>query len=287
MVVGLFANIVITASICRAIEFTAHFKEDGGDTTVFLWLALTGLAAVILRYVSARLAGEWKELLGRKVKKDLRERVYHKIVKLGVRSADGMGMAGLTQVAMEGIEQLDLYYTTYIPQFFYAMTAPVILFGMTVWIDWRVALVLLACVPLIPLSIIAVSKYAKKIFARYWSKYTSMGDDFLDRVQGLTELKIFQADGAQHMKMNETNEDFRKITMKVLVMQLASTTIMDLVAYGGAGVGIALAISGVLKGRLSPFFSIVPGSRCGGFLFTPSCLWFCFSCGDEWSKRRQ
>lgn len=256
MVVGLLANIVITASICRAIEFTAHFKEDGGDTTVFLWLALTGLAAVILRYVSARLAGEWKELLGRKVKKDLRERVYHKIVKLGVRSADGMGMAGLTQVAMEGIEQLDLYYTTYIPQFFYAMTAPVILFGMTVWIDWRVALVLLACVPLIPLSIIAVSKYAKKIFAKYWSKYTSMGDDFLDRVQGLTELKIFQADGAQHMKMNETSEEFRKITMKVLVMQLASTTIMDLVAYGGAGVGIALAISGVLKGRLSPFSAL-------------------------------
>lgn len=256
MVVGLLANIVITASICRAIEFTAHFKEEGGDTTVFLWLALTGLAAVILRYVSARLAGEWKELLGRKVKKDLRERVYHKIVKLGVRSADGMGMAGLTQVAMEGIEQLDLYYTTYIPQFFYAMTAPVILFGMTVWIDWRVALVLLACVPLIPLSIIAVSKYAKKIFARYWNQYTSMGDDFLDRVQGLTELKIFQADGAQHMKMNETSEEFRKITMKVLVMQLASTTIMDLVAYGGAGVGIAFAVSGVLKGRLSPFSAL-------------------------------
>ena len=120
------------------------------------------------------------------------------------------------------------------------MIAPVILFLICVWIDWRTALVLIACVPLIPVSIVAVSKYAKKIFAKYWGKYTSMGDIFLDSVQGLKELKIFQADAAQHVKINESAEEFRVITMKVLVMQLASTTIMDLVAYGGAGVGMRL-----------------------------------------------
>lgn len=256
MVIGLFANIVVTASICRAIELAAHFQEEGSEKIVFVWIGLIALSAIIVRYIATRLSGKWKDLLGRQVKKELRQRVYHKIVKLGVRSTDGMSMAGLTQVAMEGIEQLDLYYSTYIPQFFYAMTAPVILFGITVWIDWRVALVLLACVPLIPLSIVGVSKYAKKIFAKYWGKYTSMGDAFLDRVQGLTELKIFQADEAQHMKMNETSEEFRKITMKVLVMQLASTTIMDLVAYGGAGIGIAFAVSGALYERLSPFSAL-------------------------------
>lgn len=256
MVIGLFANIVVTASICRAIELAAHFQEEGSEKIVFAWIGLIALSAIIVRYIATRLSGKWKDLLGRQVKKELRQRVYHKIVKLGVRSTDGMSMAGLTQVAMEGIEQLDLYYSTYIPQFFYAMTAPVILFGITVWIDWRVALVLLACVPLIPLSIVAVSKYAKKIFAKYWGKYTSMGDAFLDRVQGLTELKIFQADEAQHLKMNETSEEFRKITMKVLVMQLASTTIMDMVAYGGAGIGVAFAVSGALNGRLSPFSAL-------------------------------
>lgn len=118
------------------------------------------------------------------------------------------------------------------------------------------AVVLLCCVPLIPVSIIAVSKYAKKIFAKYWGKYTSMGDSFLDSVQGLKELKIFKADEAQHTKMNETSEDFRKITMKVLVMQLASTTIMDLVAYGGAGIGIAMAILSVIKWELAPISAL-------------------------------
>lgn len=252
MVLGLFANIGITASICWAINLAIHYDEYSGGAAIFLRPAVCAVICIIVRYTASRLVGDLKDTLGRKAKKDLRERVYNKIVKLGVRSTDGMSMAGLTQVSMEGVEQLDLYYSSYIPQFFYAMLAPFILFGITVWIEWRVAVVLLCCVPLIPVSIIAVSKYAKKIFATYWGKYTSMGDSFLDSVQGLKELKIFKADEAQHTKMNETSEEFRKITMKVLVMQLASTTIMDLVAYGGAGIGIAMAILSVIKWELAP-----------------------------------
>mgnify|MGYP005754199251 CR=1 FL=1 len=256
MVVGLFANIGITASICYAIYLAANYNTYGSSWTVFLIPILGAVVGIGVRYITSRLVGDLKDLLGRKAKKDLRAKVYDKILRLGVRSTDGMSMAGLTQVSMEGIEQLDLYYSSYIPQFFYAMTAPVILFGITVWIDWRVALALLACVPLIPVSIIAVSKYAKKIFAKYWGKYTSMGDSFLDSVQGLRELKIFNADAAQHVKMNQSAEEFRKITMKVLVMQLASTTIMDLVAYGGAGIGISVAVLGVVNRGLSPIAAL-------------------------------
>lgn len=256
MVLGLFANVGITASICWAINLAIHYDEDSGGATIFLRPAVCAVICIIVRYTASRLVGDLKDTLGRKAKKDLRERVYNKIVKLGVRSTDGMSMAGLTQVSMEGVEQLDLYYSSYIPQFFYAMLAPFILFGITVWIEWRVAVVLLCCVPLIPVSIIAVSKYAKKIFATYWGKYTSMGDSFLDSVQGLKELKIFKADEAQHTKMNETSEEFRKITMKVLVMQLASTTIMDLVAYGGAGIGVAMAILSVIKWELAPIAAL-------------------------------
>ena len=256
MVLGLFANVGITASICWVINLAIHYDEYSGGATIFLWPAVCAVICIIVRYTASRLVGDLKDTLGRKAKKDLRERVYNKIVKLGVRSTDGMSMAGLTQVSMEGVEQLDLCYSSYIPQFFYAMLTPFILFGITVWIEWRVAVVLLCCVPLIPVSIIAVSKYAKKIFAKYWGKYTSMGDSFLDSIQGLKELKIFKADEAQHTKMNETSEDFRKITMKVLVMQLASTTIMDLVAYGGAGIGIAMAILSVVKWELAPIAAL-------------------------------
>ncbi|WP_313982910.1 ABC transporter ATP-binding protein/permease [uncultured Solobacterium sp.] len=256
MIVGLFANLAITASICYAIQYAAEYTSSGSNAQGFILPAVIVTIAMAIRYVTSRSIGDLKDTLGRNVKKDLRQKIYDKIIKLGVRTTDNMSMAGLTQLSMEGVEQLDLYYSAYIPQFFYAMIAPIILFIVTVRINWAVALVLLACVPLIPMSIIAVSRYAKKIFAKYWGKYTSMGDSFLDSVQGLKELKIFQADAAQNIKMNETSEEFRKITMKVLVMQLASTTIMDMVAYGGAGLGIALTIHAVVNGSLSAYAAL-------------------------------
>lgn len=252
MMTGLLANLSITAGICVAIYLLTQEAEPGA----YLMPALLAAGGIIVRYAASRVSGNLKDILGRKAKKDLREKTYDKIVRLGVRSTDGMSIAGLTQVAMEGIEQLDLYYSSYIPQFFYAMMAPLVLFLATVWIDWRVAVVLICCVPLIPVSIIAVSKYAKKIFAKYWGKYTSMGDSFLDSVQGLRELKIFRADAARHEKMNRSAEEFRKITMKVLVMQLASTTIMDMVAYGGAGLGIAFAVTGAAYRGLPPVYAL-------------------------------
>ena len=248
MILGMLANIGITASICWAV----YLLIEKQPALMYIYPAITAVVAIIVRYIASRLTGDLKDVLGRKVKKDLRERTYDKILRLGVKSTDGMSMAGLTQVSMEGIEQLDLYYSTYLPQFFFSMIAPFILFAICVGIDWRTSLMLLACVPLIPVSIVAVSKYAKKIFAKYWGKYTSMGDGFLDSVQGLKELKIFRADAARQIKMNENAEEFRKITMKVLVMQLVSTTIMDLVAFGGAGAGIALSIVGLKNEWLAP-----------------------------------
>lgn len=251
-VIGLVANVAVTGSVCYAVYLltvSAAYSE-------FVYPLIGAVLGIAIRYICSRLTGEIKDKLGRQVKKDLRERVYDKIVKLGVRTTDGMSMAGLTQVAVEGVEQLDLYYSSYLPQFFFAMIAPVVLFLICVRIDWRTSLVLIACVPLIPVSIVAVSRYAKKIFAKYWGKYTSMGDKFLDSVQGLKELKIFMADEKQHQRINESAEEFRVITMKVLVMQLASTTIMDSVAYGGAGAGIALAICGTAFWGLNPIAAL-------------------------------
>lgn len=251
-IIGLLVNVGITATICWAI----YLLIIKATPIMFVYPTISLLICIIIRYFTTRITGAVKDKLGRVIKKDLRERTYNKIVKLGVRSTDGTSMAGLTQISMEGIEQLDLYYSSYLPQFFFAMIAPIVLFFICVWIDWRTSLILLACVPLIPLSIIAVSKYAKRIFAKYWGKYTSMGDKFLDSVQGLKELKIYKADAKQHVKMNESAEEFRKITMKVLVMQLASTTIMDLVAYGGAAAGIALAICGAAFWGLNPILAL-------------------------------
>ena len=251
-VASLFLNLGITACVCIALAWA----YEGVKATKYAYLAVAAASLVAIRFITGMISGNLRNGISNGVKTDLRNKTYRKIVDLGVNSADDMNVAGLTQISLEGIEQLDLYYSSYLPQFFYAMIAPVLLFCVFVFIDWRTAVILLACVPLIPLSIVAVSKYAKKVFAKYWGRYVSMGDGFLDGIQGMRELKIFKADKEYGEKMNVKAEEFRKITMKVLVMQLASTTIMDLVAFGGAGAGIAVAVWGVAAGRFNAFVAM-------------------------------
>lgn len=252
MVFGLLMNLTITAAICRM--FYLLFKNAPWKS--YLFPLPVALVAMIIRPISTRITGSLKDRLGRMIKKELREKIYEKALALGMSASEKVGLAGLTQMSLEGIEQLDLYFSVYIPQFFFSLIAPLVLFLVTVGIEWRVALILLFCVPLIPLSIVAVSKYAKRIFAKYWGKYISMGGEFLDSLQGLKELKIFQADEAQQIKINQSAESFRKITMRVLVMQLASTTIMDSVAYGGAGLGIVVGLISILQWGLNPFYAL-------------------------------
>lgn len=248
MLLGMTANLSLTGCICYALWLLMH----EGEATSYLMPCLAAILSLIIRYICTCSVADVKDNLGRRVKKNLREKVYDKVLALGGCSHGNLGMAGLTQVSLEGIEQLDLYYSQYIPQFLFALLAPPLLFTTTVWIDWKVALTLLCCVPLIPVSILLVSKYAKKIFVKYWSRYTSMGDKFLDSIQGMRELKIFQADRSMHEKMDKNSEDFRRITMKVLTMQLASTTVMDFIAYGGAGAGVAMSVWAVVHQGLEP-----------------------------------
>jgi ABC-type transport system involved in cytochrome bd biosynthesis fused ATPase/permease subunit len=143
---------------------------------------------------------------------------------------------------VEGVDQLETYFGAYLPQFFYSMIAPITLFAVVSTISLKTALVLLVCVPMIPIAIATVQKIAKKLLSKYWGQYTTLGDTFLENLQGLTTLKIYQADEYKHKVMNEEAEKFRKVTMKVLTMQLNSTTIMDLVAYGGSALGIIMAV---------------------------------------------
>ncbi|MDR1939205.1 MAG: ABC transporter ATP-binding protein/permease [Clostridiales bacterium] len=236
---GLLAGVAVTTGICLALDGIIKGERLSASYLLAGGLILAGIA---VRFVSTLLSGKFRSFLSAAVKKDLREKLYDKVLRLNETSAEQLGAAGLTQVAIEGIEQLDLYYTSYLPQFFFAVSAPFVLFAVCAFVNLKAAAVLLACVPLIPVSIILMSKYAKKIFAKYWDKYASMGDGFLDSVQGLKELKIFDADGARNDLMNKNAEEFRRITMKVLVMQLFSVTVMDLVAFGGAGAGIAVDI---------------------------------------------
>lgn len=177
--------------------------------------------------------------------------IYRKLLRLGTSYKEKVNTAEVVQVAVEGVEQLETYFGAYLPQFFYAMLAPISLFVVLSFISFRAAVVLLICVPLIPISIMAVQRWAKKLLGKYWGQYTALGDVFLENLQGLTTTKIYQSDEFKHQEMNKQGEIFRKITMKVLTMQLNSIFIMDLVAYGGAAIGVILATTQFRAGNVS------------------------------------
>ena len=184
-------------------------------------------------------------------KKTLRELIYQKMLKLGTSYNEQVKTAEVVQVALEGVDQLETYFGAYLPQFFYAMLAPLTLFVVLSCVNVPCAIALMICVPLIPLAIVAVQRWAKKLLAKYWGQYTALGDTFLENLQGLTTLKIYQADEWKHKEMNEESEKFRKITMKVLTMQLNSITIMDLIAYGGAALGVIMSATQYRAGNVS------------------------------------
>lgn len=241
----LAANITMMTAVTRLLMRLYVGYEAGIAGT-----AAVIAAAVIVRYICARLSSRMSYLSSKAVKKTLREKIYEKLLRIGLSYKESVQTSEIVQVAVEGVDQLETYFGAYLPQFFYAMLAPLTLFVVLVRINVLSAVVLLICVPLIPVSIALVQTWAKKLLSKYWGQYTALGDTFLENLQGLTTLKVYSADAYKHQKMNEESEKFRKITMKVLTMQLNSITIMDFIAYGGAALGMILAISQFNAGKV-------------------------------------
>lgn len=231
--IGLICNVCSTACLCWIITKNRSLSFIG-----------IILVCLIVRYIVNQKAIEMSYQSSHIVKETLRSRLYKKLAKIGNSYTNEWSTAEIVQLSSEGVEQLETYFASYIPQFFYSLIAPMTLFIVISFMDMKAALVLLVCVPLIPMSIVFVQKFAKRLLNRYWGQYTKLGDSFLENLQGLTTLKIYEADGHYHEKMNVESENFRKITMRVLTMQLNSITVMDLVAYGGSALGIVFALRG-------------------------------------------
>ena len=206
---------------------------------------------VIIRFVCERMGARSSYLACVDVKRILREKIYDKMLKLGASYSEQVSSSEVVQVSTEGVEQLETYFGKYLPQLFYSLIAPVTLFIILCRVSLKASVILLICVPLIPISIVMVQKIAKKLLNKYWNIYTGLGDSFLENLQGLTTLKIYQADQQKADEMDVESQNFRRITMKVLTMQLNSTSVMDIVAYGGATIGMVVAVTEFLKGNLT------------------------------------
>lgn len=244
---SLCANIAMMSAVAALLAALYAGEVTQGKIVT---TAVIALVAVAVRYGCTVGAARMGYLSSKAVKKTLRGAIYDKLLRLGASYSEQVKTSEVVQVAVEGVNQLETYFGAYLPQFFYAMLAPLTLFVVLCFVSVPAAVVLLVCVPLIPVAIAAVQTWAKKLLSKYWGQYTALGDTFLENLQGLTTLKIYQADAFKNDEMNVEAEKFRKITMKVLTMQLNSITIMDLIAYGGAALGVIMAATQLRAGKI-------------------------------------
>ena len=248
--ISLLAQIGAVFAITAMLAQTAMFSGMDGGIHIGQTVLILAICAAV-RFVCERMAARASYQASVGVKQILRKKIYEKMRRLGASYSEKVSTSEVMQVCTEGVEQLEIYFGKYLPQLFYSLLAPVTLFLVLMRVSFRASLVLLICVPLIPVSIVAVQKLAKRLLNRYWSIYTGLGDSFLENLQGLTTLKIYGADEKKAQEMDQEAQRFRRITMKVLTMQLNSTSVMDIVAYGGAAAGMSVAVSEFLKGQVN------------------------------------
>lgn len=245
--IALLAQMAAVFSIARLLERVIFMAAD---TASIRNTAIILVFAIAVRFLCDRMASKASYKASVDVKRILRENIYEKLLRLGASYREKTSTSEVVQMSAEGVEQLEIYFGKYLPQLFYSLLAPVTLFVVLAFVNLKASVVLLVCVPLIPLSIVAVQKIAKKLLSNYWGLYTGLGDSFLENLQGLTTLKIYQADAGKADAMDVEAQKFRKITMKVLTMQLNSTSVMDIVAYGGAAIGMIVACREFSNGNL-------------------------------------
>lgn len=246
--IALLGQIVSIFAIGRFIDEILAQTVTKNNVIMIFGILVT---AIVIRFVCDEMATRASFAASVDVKRILREKIYEKLLRLGASYREKTATSEVVQMSAEGVEQLEIYFGKYLPQLFYSLLAPITLFVILSRISLKATLVLLVCVPLIPISIVAVQKIAKRLLSKYWGLYTTLGDSFLENLQGMITLKIYQADEQKAVEMDEEAQNFRKITMKVLTMQLNSTSVMDIVAYGGAAVGMIAAITEFINGNIT------------------------------------
>ena len=245
--ISIICNILIVVYIGNVID-----KLYNNDLNINIISSAIFIVSMLgIRFICNFLSTKFSSKSSTEVRKGLRAKIYKKLLDLGVNYKDTISTSSIVQISVDGVEALEIYFGRYLPQLFYSLLAPLTLFVVVAPISFKAAIVLLICVPLIPVSIVAVMKFAKKLLGKYWGIYTNLGDSFLENLHGLTTLKIYDLDKEKNEEMNKEAENFRNITMKVLSMQLNSINIMDLIAFGGSALGIIIAINQYSQGNIT------------------------------------
>lgn len=246
-IIQMTANVAMIFLMGKSIETLISSSFSGSKFILFMILII-GLNIFLIK-IEASISYK----ASYRIKNTLRERLMKKVFSFKMEYGSKISISEVINLGVEGIEQLNLFYSALLPQLLFSLIGPLILFFILSFLNFKIAIIMLLLIPLIPIAIMMVQKLAKKVVKTYWKSYTNLSEVFIDFLYGLTSLEVFNADEDYNDLLNAKAEDFRVKTMKLLMMQLNNITVLDLISYVGSALGIILSIYYYSKGQLSVF----------------------------------
>ena len=246
-IIQMSTNVAMILLVGKSIESIINSSFSGRKFILFMFLII-GLNIFLIKIESSI---SYKASY--RIKNTLRERLINKVFSFKMEYGSKISISEVINLGVEGIEQLNLFYSALLPQLLFSLIGPLILFFILSFLNFKIAIIMLLLIPLIPIAIMMVQKLAKKVVKTYWKSYTNLSEVFIDFLYGLTSLEVFNADEDYNDLLNEKAEDFRVKTMKLLMMQLNNITVLDLISYAGSALGIILSIYYYSKGQISVF----------------------------------
>lgn len=237
---------------CIAYSFYLATVKDAKEFSDYIIPFCLGIICLFLSFALSLIQDRVSLNLSSRTRAKLRSATYEKALKLGVIKNHYLPHSSLTTMALEGVEELDSFITGFLPCLIYGLTMPLLMFAICLIINFTISFAspmswvygtsMIVILPFIPLMIGIMSMSISKVFGKYWDVYLKMGSTFSDVLKGLTILKDFSTSKRKGKLLDEQSEDFRKITMKVLITELVSLTILDLISFGGVGSGMAISL---------------------------------------------
>ncbi|MBD1226543.1 heme ABC transporter permease/ATP-binding protein CydD [Xenorhabdus griffiniae] len=273
MLLGLISGLLIIsqawllATILQALIMDNVPRENLIDQ--FLMLAATFTLRAIVNAVRERVGF----ICGKVVRQQIRNMVLDKLEQLGPMWVKGKPAGSWATIILEQIEDMQDFYSRYLPQIALATMIPILILVTVFPINWAAGLILFVTAPLIPLFMALVGLGAADANRRNFVALSRLSGNFLDRLRGLETLRLFHRGEAEVEQITESTESFRRRTMEVLRMAFLSSAVLEFFAaisiavvavyfgfsylgelhFGSYGVGVTL-FAGFLALILAPEF---------------------------------
>jgi len=215
------------------------------DGVIFTDITMISMALVAVILCRAAL-GYFSECYSRRgamdIKTNIRSRLLNRLFQLGPAYTQTKGSAKVAHLLHQGVDSLEDYFAGYLPVIAYCAVIPLAILIAVFPIDWQSGLILLFTAPMVPFFMILIGHKAQRLNEEHWAKLQRMSSHFLDIIQGLTQLKIFNASRREIAAVKKISDDYGDETMGILKIAFLSSFVLEFLA------SISIALVAVILG---------------------------------------